>query len=136
QRKEPLTLGDDAAAVALRTDHRRRSRLRTRAATLTAGGRYLDRNLRLEPAQRVLERHVDGDLDVGTTLRLSALRARAAAVEQAAEEVPEIAEVGERVVATSAEVEVTRVESRTPVRGAERVVLLPLLRVGQDVVGV
>src|SRR5207249_2631343 len=104
EREQPLALRHDAAAVALRTDHRRRSRLRARAAALAARGRHLDGNLRLEPAKRILERHVDRHLDVRAALRLAALRSRAAAVEQPTEDVPEIAEVVDREVPSAAEV--------------------------------
>src|SRR5262249_16308636 len=134
QRKQALALGDDASTLALGTDDRHRPRLRAGSAALAACGRHLDRDLRLEPAQRILEGHVDGHVDVGAALGLTPLRARAAAVEEVPEDVAESPEVVDGEVAAAAEV--TRIEARAAVRGAERVVLLALLRVGEDVVRV
>src|SRR6185295_4183726 len=138
QREEPLALRDDAAAMALRTDDRGRSRLGAGAAALTTGRRHLDGNLRLETTQRVLERQPDRDLNVGAALRLWPSPARLATVEDPAEQIAEVAEVVDREVAAAAEVGVTRIEARpaTTVRRAEPVVLLPLLRIGERVVGV
>src|SRR5262249_17359504 len=136
ERKQPLALGDHAAAVADRADDRRRARLGARAAADAARGRHLDRDLRLQPAQRVLEGEVHGYLEIRSTLRLSPASAAAscAAAEEAAEEVAEIAEVV--VAAGVAEVEVARIEPRAAAVAAECVVLLALLRVGERVVRV
>src|SRR5205814_9721744 len=134
KRKQPLTLGDDATAVALRTDHGRRTRLGAGAAALAAGRRHLDRDLRLEPTERILERQADRNLDVGAPLRLWPPRTSGlAAVEDPTEPIAEIAQVVDREVAAA---EIARIESgrRASVRRAERVVLLALLRIGERVV--
>ena len=58
EREQALALGLHAAAVALRADDGRGAGLRAGAAALAARGRHLDRHLRLDAAQRVLEREV------------------------------------------------------------------------------
>jgi hypothetical protein len=123
--------------VALRTDHRRGPRLRTRAAALAAGGRHFDGNLRLEAAERVLEREVDRDLDVRSALGLPPCAPGLPAVEDPAEQVAEIAEIVDGEI-TAAEVEIARIGPGcpSPVRRSERVVLLALLRIGERVVRV
>src|SRR5205085_1459592 len=122
------------AAVTLGTDLRSRPRSRTRPVALRASRLERDGNLRLDPLERVFEREVDLDLDVVAALSLR-LRAptTAAAAEEAAEEV---AEIGEVVDVEVAEIDVAALEAAAPVSGAERVVLLPLLGVGEQVVGV
>src|SRR5205823_1752564 len=56
EREQALALGDHAAALALGAEARRRAGLRARAVALAAGGLELDRDRRLDPLQRVLER--------------------------------------------------------------------------------
>src|SRR5207244_1058679 len=102
QREQTLALRDDAAAVALRTDHRRRPGLCPGAAALAACGRHLDGNLGLEPAQRILEGEIDDRLDVRTALGLRPSRPRPSAVDHPAEQTPEISEVVARAVASAA----------------------------------
>src|SRR5207249_627780 len=124
--EQALALDLHAAAVALRADDRRRPRLRARAAALAARRVDLDRDLRLDPLERVLEGQVDDRLDVGAARRLPLGAGAAAAAEEPAEEVAQVADV---------EVEVrAAVEPRRTVR-TEGVVLLALVRVGEQVVG-
>src|SRR5205085_6455033 len=131
--EEALALDLHAAAVALRADRRRGAGLRARAAALAASSVDLDRDLGLDAAQRVLEREVDHRLEVGSAHPALGARPRAAAApaaaEEPAEQVAEIADV--EVEARAAE----PAGPRHPIR-AEGVVLLPLLRVGEEVVGV
>src|SRR5436190_1824387 len=104
--EQALALGDDAAAVTLGAQRRRGPGLRARAAAFAARGLELDRDLRLDPVQRVLEREPDLDLDVAAPLAaLLLLRATPAAHvrEEAAEDVAEIAQVAD--VEALAEVE-------------------------------
>src|SRR6266516_798699 len=138
EREQALALGLDAAAAALGTDDRRRSGLRSRAAARAAACLELDRNLHLSALERVLERDVHLDFEVGSALAalLGAPPAScAAASEEAAEDVAEITEVAQ--VEVAGEVVVAALEARpaAPVRRPERVVLLALLRVGENVVG-
>ena len=97
EREEALALGDDAAAVALRADPRRRPGLGARAAAGVAGGLGLDRHADSRAVESVLEGEPHLDLEVGAALghRPRVRAAAAAAVEDPAEEVAEIAvEVG------------------------------------------
>ena len=130
ERKEPLALGLDSAAVALGADDRGSSGLCAGAAALAARRVHLDGNLRLHALERVLEGEVDDRLDVGAAHpgRLSPAAPAAPGAEDPAEDVAEIADV------EVAEVEVAASEARRAV-GAEGVVLLALVGVGQEVVG-
>ncbi len=90
-----------------------------------------DRDRRLDPLQCVLEREVDGHLDVGAAATaLATRRGAATTAEHPAEQVAEIAEVAEVERERSAGAEL-----RTTTRRAPGVVLLALLRIGEDVVG-
>src|SRR6185295_3937375 len=135
EREEALALGDHAAAVALGADLRRGARPRARTVTLRARGLEGDRDLRLDPLERVFEREVDLDLDVVAALRarLGAPRATAPA-EEVAEEVAEITEVLDVEVVVVAAREAT-CAAGAPVGRAEGVVLLPLLGIGEKVIG-
>jgi hypothetical protein len=128
EREQPLALRPDAPTLALRTDRRRGAGPGTRAAALAARRLELDRDARLDALERVLERQVDGDLGIVAALPARRLLLAAAApVEDPAEEV--------------GQVDVAEVETRpgalagTAVRLAVAVVLLPLLRVREHVVG-
>src|SRR5262249_20913130 len=135
EREQALRLGDHATAVALGTDDRSRAGLGAGAPALRARDGQLDRPLRPGSAQRVLEREPHLGLDVGAAHRLrtrapTTAPGRAAEVaEDAAEDVPEIAEIPE------VDVDAARAGRTASVRRAEPVVGLPLLRVGEDVVG-
>src|SRR5207342_3462114 len=90
--EEPLALGDHAAAATLRADDRRGARLRAGAAALAARRVELDRDLRLDALERVLEREGDARLDVGAAAgRLT--RAAAEHVTEASEQIGDVAEV-------------------------------------------
>src|SRR5439155_16060999 len=130
EREEPLALRLDAAPVTLGTERRRGSRLRARAGALAAGGLELDRNLGLDPAQRVVEREVDLYLQVAPAPTPLLLLRPPAAAEEPAEDVAEVAEISEvePLVGEAA-------GPGPPVLGAEAIVLLPLLGVGEHVVG-
>jgi hypothetical protein len=95
-----------------------------------------DRDLRLDALERVLEGEIDLHLDVAAALGAGSSRARpaaaAAAAEDAAEEIAEVAEITDVEVA---EVDVATLEAAAPVRRAEGVVLLALLRIREQVVG-
>src|SRR5262249_52103686 len=119
-----------AAAAALRADRRRRPGSRTRSVADVATRLEADGKRRLDALQRVLERERDLDLGVGTALsaRLLPRTAAHAAAEQAAEQVAEVAELERDAL-------IARAVAHAPVRGAVVVVGLPLLRVGEDVVG-
>src|SRR5205814_6636898 len=117
---------------AIRADHRRRPGPRTGAAALAARRRQLHGHLRLGPAQRVLEREVHLRLDVVAAQRLPP-RARggaAATAEDAAEQIADVADVE----AAEVEVDVLAARTRAPIRRAETVVRLALLRVGEHVI--
>ncbi len=134
EREEPLALGRDSTAAALRADLRRGSGLRARAGAVAAGGLDLDGDLGLDPLQRVLEGEVDLNLEVGAALGARALLRRSPpAAEDPAEEVTEVGcvEVALEIEATAA----ARVEALAPGRRAELVVGLALLRIREDVVG-
>src|SRR5262249_9593992 len=132
EREQALALGDHAAAPALRAERRGRPRLRARAAALAAGGLELDRDLGLDALPRVVARQPHLDLAVAAALAgLTLLLATPAAAEEAAEDVAQVAEVGD---VEALEVEAARARPAA-VLGAEAVVLLPLLRVGEHVVG-
>src|SRR5205823_3836857 len=123
----------DAAALALRADRRRRAGLGARAVALRAGRLQRDRDLRLHPLQRVLEREVDDDFEVVAAARLRPLSAARAAAP--AEDAPEqVAEVPEIPQVEVLEVDVASAEAAASVRGAEGVVLLPLLGIREQVV--
>src|SRR4051812_37950112 len=128
EREQALRLGLDAAALALGAERRRGPGLRAGAAALAARGLELDRDLRLDAVQRVLEREVDLDLEVAPALAALLLPAAAAAPEEPAEDVAEVA----YVEALGGEVESPSRPS-APVGGAEAVVLLALLLVREDV---
>ena len=133
KREESLPLGDDAAAVALRADDRRRAGLRARTAAIRARDGQLDRDLRLGAAQRVLEREPHLGLDVGAAHRLR--RARTAARRRGFPKIPP--RMSPRSTCQST---LPKLTSPPPgpgaaaVRRAEAVVVLPLLLVGEDVV--
>src|SRR5207247_7877468 len=133
QGEEPLALRHHTAAVAFRADLRRRAGLRARAVALGARRLQRDRDLRLDALERVLEGEIDLHLDVAAALGAGSSAARpaaaAAAAEDAAEEIAEVADV------EVAEVDVAALEAAAPVRRAEGVVLLALLRIGEQVVG-
>src|SRR5205085_783739 len=96
-----------------------------------AGELELHRHRRLHAAQRILERHAHLDLDIVPALPAALrLRTATAAVEETAEEISEIevAEVERRPARP-------RTAADATVRRPEAVVLLSLLRVGEDVVG-
>src|SRR2546430_10978250 len=96
---------------------------------LRARGLQGDRNLGLDPLERILEREVDLDLEATPTLSTRLGSSSAAVAEEASEEIAEHAE--DQV----AEVDVTAIGSSASVRGAEGVVLLALLWIGENVVG-
>src|ERR671931_61973 len=130
--EEALALRDDTAPLALGADLRRRPRLRAGAVALGARGLERDRNLRLDAPERVLEREADLHLDVAPAL---AARLRAAGAAPTAEEpAEEVAEIAEVVDVEVAEVDVRALEAAAAVRGAEPVVLLPLLGIREQVV--
>ena len=133
EREKALALRDDAAALALRADRRRRAGLGARAVALRAGRLQRDRDLRLHPLQRVLEGEVDDDFEVVAAARLRPLSAARAAspAEDAAEQVAEVPEIPQVEVL---EVDVASAEAAASVRGAEGVVLLPLLGIREQVV--
>ncbi len=110
----------------------RRPGLRSRSLARRARRLEADGNRRLDAAQRVLEREVELDLHVLAAPAALRLRPHAAtpAAEDPAQQVAEIAEVAEVERERAA-----RPELGTAARGAPGVVLLPLLRVGEDVVG-
>src|SRR5207253_901126 len=96
EREQALALGLHAAAVALRADDGSGARPRAGAAALAARGHHLDRHLRVDAVQRVLEREVHLRLDVVPAhglARGTRARASAPASEDPAEDVSEIAEV-------------------------------------------
>ena len=130
--EQPLRLRDDTAAAALGARLRQRARLRARSLARRARRLEADGNRRLHAAQRVLEREVELHLDVAAAPAARGLRAHAAApaAEDPAEQVAEIAEVAEVERERAA-----RPELGTAARRAPGVVLLPLLGVGEDVVG-
>src|SRR5206468_2401528 len=105
QREQSLALRHDTAAVTFGTDDRGRPRLGTRPAALAARRGDLDRNLRLQPAQRVLEREPHLDLEVGAPLGLPSSRAGPTATrppaEEPAEQIAEVAEVVDREIAAA-----------------------------------
>src|SRR5205823_6543743 len=116
-----------------RADDRRRSGLRSRAPALAARRVDLDGNLGLDTLQRVLEGQVDGRLDVGapqTPLAAATRAAPPAAAEQPPEDVAEVPDVE-----VGTEVDVAPAEPARTAVGAEGVVLLPLLGIGEEVVG-
>ena len=129
----PCDSAIDPAAAALRTDDRRRPRLRARAAADVAARLEAHRERRLDALERVLERQGDLDLDVRAPLaaRLPGRPAAHAAAEQPAEQVAEVAELAE----VERDALAARAEAHTAVRRAVVVVGLALLRVGEDVVG-
>src|SRR5439155_15662467 len=126
--EQALALGDDAAAVTLGAERRRGPGLRARAAALAAGRLELDRDLGLDPVQRVLEREADFDFEVAAALAALLLGATPAAQvrEEPAEDVAEIAQIAD--VEALAEGEAAA-RARPAVCRAEAVVLLSLLRV-------
>jgi hypothetical protein len=87
----------------------------------------------LDAPQRVLEGERDLDLRVGSATApfLTTRAARAPASEQPAEQVAEVSELPE----VEAHALAARAEAHAAVRRAVVVVRLPLLRVGEDVVG-
>ena len=91
--EEALALDRDAPALALGTDDRRRARLRAGASALAAGELGLDRDLRLDPAERVLEREADLGLQVGAARRSLTPASAAEDVAEPAEQVGDVAEV-------------------------------------------
>src|SRR5256886_13339478 len=131
QDEESLALRHHTTAVAFGADLRRRAGLRARAVALRARRLQRDRDLRLDTLERVLEGEIDLHLDVAAALGAGSSAARPAA-EDAAEEIAEVAEVADVEVA---EVDVAALEAAAPVRRAEGVVLLALLRIGEQVVG-
>src|SRR4029078_4125360 len=97
-----------------------------------ARGLDLHRDRRLHALERVVEREPHLDLEIASALTtLLLLLGPPRAAEQPAEDVAQVAEVGE--------IEAVEVDAAgtgpAPVGGAEAVVLLPLLRVGEYVVG-
>ncbi len=128
----PCASADDAAAAALGTGPGCRARLRSRSLARRARRLEADRNRRLHAAQRVLEGEIELDLHVLAAPAALRLRPHAAtpAAEDPAEQVAEIAELAEVERERTA-----RPELGTAARGAPGVVLLALLRVGEDVVG-
>ena len=136
EREEALRVGDDAAAAALRTGDRRRAGLGARAGARMAGGLDLGAHRHLNTLQRVLEGDVHLGLEIGAALRCKScsLRPRcrrtAAASEEAAEEIAEIAQVEVLELRPAG-----AAHRAAAVRRAERVVGLALLGVGEDVVG-
>ena len=124
EREQPLGVGDDTAAAALRADGGRGARLGAGSCAAVTGGLELDRHAHLGAAERVLERERRVRLDVGAALGHGSALARGAA-EDPAEEIGEV-EVRELRPALCA---------GTAVRRAERVVGLALLGVGEHVVG-
>ena len=93
EREQPLRVGDDAPAAALRADGRCRPRLGAGAGAGPAGRFELDRHAHFDTAEGVLERERRVRLDVGAALGHGPALAGAAA-EDAAEEIGEV-EVGE-----------------------------------------
>ena len=134
-REQALTLGLDAAALALRADLRLRAGLGARAATGRArrGGRHRQRDL------RALHRLCERDRDLGLQVA-AALLARPASPGRRAR--PATEEVGQDVAeAADVEAEAGALAGRAARPAAAHpehaaaVVLLALLRVAQDVVG-
>src|SRR5436190_10830226 len=133
KREEALAFRDDAAALAFRADRRRGAGLGAGAVALRARRLQRDRDLRLHALERVLEREVDDGFEVVAAARLGPLGAArtAASAEDAAEQVAEIPEIPQVEVL---EVDVAPAEAAASVRGAEGVVLLPLLGIREQVV--
>src|SRR6266508_4620845 len=127
--EEALALDGHAAALALRANLRRRAGLRPGAAALAAGGLRLDRDLRLDSAQRILERQAHLHLEIRPSAGTLPLRATSEDVTQPAEAAEEVADV------TEVEIDSGAAGEAPAVPRAERVVLLALVGVGEDVVG-
>src|SRR5919106_1229234 len=135
--EEALVLGGHAAAAALGTDDRSRPRLRARAVAGRTGRLELDRDLRRQAFEGVLEGEVDRHLDVGAPLPArTSVRGGAPAAhpsEEPAEQVAQIPEVAD--VARPLEVAAARRAGPGEEARPDLVVLLALLRIGEDVVG-
>src|SRR5262249_41170869 len=137
EREEALTLRDHPTAAADRADDRRRPRLGTGPVTGVTRNLEADRDLRLDALERVLEGEVHLHLDVGPTPApgLGAHPARASA-EHAAEQIAQVAEIAEVEALGRVPVEPAAGSTRPAVRRPERVVLLPLVGIGERVVRV
>src|SRR5581483_11447900 len=137
QREQAVAVGDDARAVALRAGDRPRPGLRAGAAADVAGRLRLDRHPHGDALERVVEREAHARLEVGAALRPRPRRAAAAAAaEDAAQPAEQVGQVAEVDVLDANVLEAAEGPGAgaADASGAEAVVLLALLRVGEQVV--